>query len=474
MKPFMNENFLLSNETAELLYHNFAKNMPIIDYHCHLNPHEIAKDRKFENITRLWLEGDHYKWRLMRAYGVEEAYITGDAGDREKFFHWAKTLEKCIGNPLYHWSHLELKRYFGYDGILNEKTAPDVWELCNERLKEPDMTARELIQKSNVHLICTTDDPVDSLKWHEEIAQDNTFDVLVLPTWRPDHAFSITTPSYGDYLLSLGEVSHIRISSFQTLCLALKRRMGFFREHGCCIADHSFPHIAWRSCSEEDVEAIFTKAIDGRTLTSEEILQFQSALLAFLGRQYHKLNWTMQLHYGVRRNNHVRQFRRLGPDTGFDSIGYSAPLNELSEFLNELALTNELPKTILYSLNPNDNAALDTIIGCFQDSSAIGKIQHGSAWWFNDHYDGMREQLSSLAANGVLSNFIGMLTDSRSFLSYTRHEYFRRILCELIGEWVEAGKYPNDPEALAEIVTDICYNNAVKYFQFAVPDASMQ
>lgn len=468
MKSFMNENFLLSNQTAELLYHNYAKNMPIIDYHCHLNPREIAKNRRFENITRVWLEGDHYKWRLMRANGIDEEYITGDAEDREKFLMWAKTLEKCIGNPLYHWSHLELQRYFGYNGILCEKTAPEVWELCNERLDSPDMCARELIKKSNVHLICTTDDPIDSLKWHEEISQDNSFDVLVLPTWRPDRAFAIDSPAFCDYLLSLGEVTHLKISSFQTLCLALKRRMGFFQEHGCCISDHSFSHIPWKPCSEEDAEAIFSKVLDERPLSFEERMQFETALLTFLGKQYHKLGWAMQLHYGVKRNNNQRQFKRLGPDTGFDSIGYSAPLNELADFLNGLSLTNELPKTILYSLNPNDNAILDTIIGCFQDDSAIGKIQHGSAWWFNDHYDGMRDHLSSLAANGVLSNFIGMLTDSRSFLSYTRHEYFRRILCELIGEWVEEGKYPNDREMLSKIVTDICYNNAVKYFRFSV------
>ncbi len=468
MKPFMDENFLLSNDTAKMLYQNYAKNMPIIDYHCHLNPYEIAKDRQFENITQLWLEGDHYKWRLMRANGVDEEYITGDAEDREKFYKWAKTLEKAVGNPLYHWSHLELKRYFGYDKILCSKTAPEAWDFCNEKLKEPGMSARSLIVKSNVNLICTTDDPIDSLKWHEELIADSSFDTAVLPTWRPDKAFQITSPSYGDYLLSLGEVSNIKISSFQTLCLALKRRMNFFQEHGCRISDHSFPYIACRPCPEEDVEAIFTKALEEAPVTEEEALQFQTALLCFLGRQYHKFGWAMQLHFGVRRNNHERQSRRLGPDTGFDCIGASAPLDELAGFLNLLALTNELPKTILYSLNPNDNAATDTIIGCFQDDSAVGKIQHGSAWWFNDHYAGMRDHLTSLASNGLLGNFIGMLTDSRSLVSYTRHEYFRRILCELIGTWVEDGQFPNDREVLSGIVTDICYNNAVRYFHFSV------
>lgn len=467
MKSFMDENFLLSNQTASQLYHDYAKNMPIIDYHCHLNPREIAKDRDFENITKLWLEGDHYKWRLMRANGVDEEYITGDAEDREKFFWWAKTLERCIGSPLYHWSHLELKRYFGCDRPLNTKTAPYIWELCNEQLKGPGMSARAFIQKSNVSFLCTTDDPVDSLKWHEEISMDESFDVMVLPTWRPDKAFLIDSKSYTDYLLTLGETSGLKISSFHSLCLALKRRMGFFREHGCCISDHSFPYIAWNPCSEEDVEAIFLKALDQRSLSTEELCQFQTALLTFLGRQYHKLGWAMQIHYGVKRNNHQRQFKRLGPDTGFDSIGNSAPLGELADFLDTLASTNELPRTILYSLNPNDNAAIDTIIGCFQDSSCIGKIQHGSAWWFNDHYYGMRDHLTSLASNGVLANFIGMLTDSRSFLSYTRHEYFRRILCDLIGSWVEDGWYPDDREILSQIVTDICYHNAVKYFRFS-------
>ena len=466
MKSFMDENFLLSSETAEMLYHSYAKNMPIIDYHCHLNPEEIANDRHFENITQLWLEGDHYKWRLMRACGVDEEYITGDAEDREKFLKWAQTLEKCIGNPLYHWSHLELKRYFGCNKPLDAKTAPYVWELVNEQLQNPCMSARGFIKTSDVSILCTTDDPVDSLKWHEKIRQDEGFDTLVLPTWRPDKAFQIDSPSYPDYLLSLGEVSDLKISSFQSLCLALKRRMGFFREHGCRISDHSFSYIACCPCDLEDAEAIFTKALDQRPITREELLQFQTALLSFLGRQYHSLGWVMQLHYGVKRNNHSKMFKRLGPDTGFDSIGSTAPIDQLAGFLDSLAATGELPKTILYSLNPNDNAAIDTVIGCFQDSSAAGKIQHGSAWWFNDHYYGMRDHLTSLASNGVLSNFIGMLTDSRSFLSYTRHEYFRRILCELMGEWVEKGQYPADREILSKIVTDICYNNAVKYFLF--------
>ncbi|MCI8327772.1 MAG: glucuronate isomerase [Lachnospiraceae bacterium] len=468
MKPFMDEDFLLSNETSARLYHNYAKSMPILDYHCHLNPREIAKDRHFENITRLWLEGDHYKWRLLRANGIDEEYITGDADDKEKFLKWAETLEKAIGNPLYHWSHLELKRYFGYDGILSSKTASYVWDFCNEILKEPDMSARSLIKNSNVSLICTTDDPIDSLKWHEELNADSNFDVTVLPTWRPDRAFQITNPAYGDYLLSLGESSHLKITSFQTLCLALKRRMGFFQEMGCRISDHSFSYIAYHPCTADDVEAIFLKILDERPITEEEILQFQTALLNFLGRQYHKLGWAMQLHYGVKRNNHEKQLKRLGPDTGFDSIGVTAPLNELADFLNVLALTNELPKTVIYSLNPNDNAAIDTIIGCFQDESAIGKIQHGSAWWFNDHYEGMREHLTSLASNGLLGNFIGMLTDSRSFVSYTRHEYFRRILCDLVGTWVEKGQYPDDHEILSKMITDICYHNALKYFRFSV------
>ena len=459
----MNENFLLSNQTAELLYHNYAKNMPIIDYHCHLNPREIAKNRRFENITRVWLEGDHYKWRLMRANGIDEEYITGDAEDREKFFMWAKTLEKCIGNPLYHWSHLELQRYFGYTGALNGDTAEEVWNLCNEKLKT--MSARQLILESNVEMIGTTDDPIDDLHWHKMIAADETFNVKVLPSWRPDKAVNIEKDDFVSYMEKLGQAADMKITSFADVKTALTKRMEYFKEAGCCVSDHGLEYVAYADVTEDEVEAVFAKKMAGQELSREEIGKYKMGVLMHLGKEYHRLNWVMQLHYGVKRDNNRKIFEALGPDAGIDSISTSAPINELADFLNALAYTDELPKTIIYSLNPIDNAAIGTIIGCFQSSEAVGKIQHGSAWWFNDNKTGMMEQMTSLANLGLLGNFIGMLTDSRSFLSYTRHEYFRRIMCELIGNWVENGEYPADDKSLQKIVEGISYRNAKRYFE---------
>ena len=468
MKTFMDKDFLLQTETAQKLYNDYAAATPILDYHCHINPQEIYEDRQFENITQVWLGGDHYKWRFMRSCGVDERFITGNASDKEKFLKWAEVLGKAIGNPLFHWSHLELQKYFGYHGVLNKNTAEEVWELCNKRLSQPDMTVRNIIKQSNVTLICTTDDPVDSLEWHKKIAEDASFDVKVLPAWRPDKAMNIEKPTYLEYMDQLSAVSGIKVSSFSDLCKALSNRMDFFASMGCCVSDHALEYVMYAPASAEEIESIFAKRLAGNDVTKEEELKFKTAFMVNVGKEYTKRNWVMQLHYGCKRDNNTPMFNKLGPDTGYDCINNYAPSAQTADFLNSLIASNELPKTILYSLNPNDNAILDTIIGCFQDDSAIGKIQHGSAWWFNDHYDGMRDHLSSLAANGVLSNFIGMLTDSRSFLSYTRHEYFRRILCELIGEWVEEGKYPNDREMLSKIVTDICYNNAVKYFRFSV------
>lgn len=466
MKPFMDKDFLLSTEAAKHLYHSYAETTPILDYHCHINPQEIAEDKRFQNITQVWLGGDHYKWRQMRSNGVEEYYITGDAPDREKFQKWAETLEKLIGNPLYHWSHLELQRYFGYTGHLCKETAQEVWDLCNEKLAQPDMSARGLIKRSNVTLICTTDDPVDTLEWHEKIKEDPTFDVQVLPAWRPDKAVAIEKPGFGDYIRQLSAAAVLPITTFQELTLALSDRMEYFHAKGCSVSDHGLDYVMYVPASQEEIETIFAKRLSGASLTEEETLKYKTALLLFLGRQYHKLGWVMQIHYSVRRDNNQLLFNRVGADTGFDSISNYAPANQLAEFLNALAVTDELPKTILYSLNPNDNAMIDVLMGCFQDSSAAGKIQHGSAWWFNDHKTGMIEQMTSLANLGILSNFIGMLTDSRSFLSYTRHEYFRRILCELIGGWVENGEYPNDQKALERIIKGISYENAVRYFGF--------
>lgn len=466
MKKFMDEDFLLSTETAQALFHEYAEKMPILDYHCHIDPEEIAKDRKFENITQVWLGGDHYKWRQMRSNGIEEKYITGNASDREKFQKWAETLEKAIGNPLYHWSHLELKRYFGYSGVLNGETAEEVWNLCNAKLQQDDMSVRNLIRKSGVTLLCTTDDPADSLKWHQMIREDQEFDVQVLPAWRPDKAMNLEKSGYAEYLDRLGESAQVNIQCFSDLKTALIKRMKFFDEMGCKVSDHGLEYVMYLPTTEEEVEAVFRKRLTGESITREEEIKFKTAFMIFAGREYHRLGWVMQLHYGCKRDNNKLRYRQLGPDTGYDCINNYTPSSQMVDFLNALEETDELPKTILYSLNPNDNAAIGTAIGCFQDSGAIGKIQQGAAWWFNDHKVGMTEQMTTLANLGLLGNFIGMLTDSRSFLSYTRHEYFRRILCELIGGWVENGEYPDDRKRLGKMVKDISYRNAVRYFGF--------
>ncbi|MBQ3952952.1 MAG: glucuronate isomerase [Ruminococcus sp.] len=457
MKAFMDKDFLLSTEMAKHLYHEIAEDLPIIDYHCHLNPQEIYEDRQFENITQVWLGGDHYKWRLMRSAGVEEKFITGDASDREKFQKWAETIGLAVGNPLYHWSHLELRNYFGYDGILNGDTAEEVWQLCNEKLKV--LSARKLIEGSNVKALCTTDDPADSLEWHKKIAEDESFGVKVLPSYRPDKAMGIEKADYLDYLKRLGE-----IGSFSQLVEVLKRRLAFFVSFGCRVSDHGMEAVPYAPATADEVEAIFQKRRAGVLPTASEEKQFKTALLLELGREYHRLGVVMQLHFGVTRDNSRRVFRALGPDAGVDSIGDAPSIKELAAFLGALDDTGELPKTILYSLNPNDNAALVTVMGAFQTGEAVSKLQHGSAWWFNDHKAGMIEQLTTLAADGYLAGFVGMLTDSRSFLSYVRHEYFRRILCELIGSWVENGEYPNDESALRTIVEGISIKNAERYF----------
>lgn len=465
MKQFMDKDFLLTTDSAKALFHNYAEKMPVLDYHCHINPREIAEDRKFENITQVWLGGDHYKWRQMRSNGVDEKYITGDATDREKFQKWAETLEKLIGNPLYHWSHLELQRYFGYTGHLCGDTAEEVWNLCNEQLQNK-WSVRSLIKASNVTLICTTDDPIDSLEWHKKIAEDDTFDVQVLPAWRPDKVTNIEKPDYASYIGKLSEVSGVEIKDFASLKEAIKNRMAFFAENGCSVSDHGLDFVLYHPASEETIDGIIAKRLSGQEVTREEMMQYKTEFMLFLAREYHRINWAMQIHYGCKRDNNAFMFSKLGPDTGFDCIGDAASAAQTADFLNALSATNEIPRTILYSLNPNDDAAIGTIIGCFQGTEAAGKIQQGSAWWFNDHKTGMINQMTSLANLGCLGNFIGMLTDSRSFLSYTRHEYFRRIMCELIGGWVDNGEYPDDQKALKTIVEGICYNNAVEYFGF--------
>ena len=458
MKPFMDQDFLLTTKTAKHLYHDFAADMPIIDYHCHLNPQEIYEDRKFENITQVWLGGDHYKWRLMRSAGVDERYITGDATDREKFQKWAETLSLAIGNPLYHWSHLELRNYFGYDGVLNGETAETVWNLCNEKLKT--MSARKLIEQSNVKALCTTDDPADSLEWHKKIAGDASFGVKVLPSFRPDRALGIEKLDYVNYLAKLGG-----ISSYAELVAVLKERLAFFVSLGCRVSDHGLESVPYAPATDAEVEAIFQKRLHGELPTEQEAKQFKTALLLALGREYRRLGVVMQLHFGVIRDNSKRVFKALGPDAGVDSIGDAVSITDLAAFLNALDETDELPKTILYSLNPNDNAAIVSVMGAFQTGEAVSKLQHGSAWWFNDHRRGMIDQLTDLAAGGYLAGFVGMLTDSRSFLSYARHEYFRRIFCDLIGSWVENGEYPKDEAALRTIVEGVCYTNAKRFFR---------
>ena len=402
----------------------------------------------------------------MRSCGVEEKYITGDAPDKEKFLKWAQCLGKAIGNPLYHWSHLELKRYFGFDKPLSIKTAEEAWNTCNEVLNRPDMGAKDIIKKSNVTLICTTDDPIDSLKYHDEIRNDESFDVAVLPAWRPDRAMNIEKPDFIDYIKKLSDVSGIEIKGFADVIAALRARMDYFSERGCMVSDHGLEYVMYAPAPNEEIEKIFLNRMSGEIITRKDELKYKFAFMQAMAEQYRERNWVMQLHYGCKRDNNIPRYKTLGPDTGFDCINDHTPSGELSDFLNAVEENGGLPKTILYSLNPADNAAIGTILGCFQDSKAVAKIQQGSAWWFNDHKNGMTDQLRSLAALGNLSGFVGMLTDSRSFLSYTRHEYFRRILCNMFGDMVENGEFPQDYDILGQIVRDICYNNCVNYFGF--------
>ena len=466
MKAFLDRDFLLNTETARRLYHEAAEGLPIIDYHCHLSPREIWEDIRYENITQVWLGGDHYKWRLMRSAGVPEEYITGNASDREKFEKYAEVLGKAIGNPLYHWSHLELRRFFGYEGILNKNTAGKVWEIANRMLQSEGYSARGLIRMSNVETICTTDDPVDSLEYHEKLAADKTFPVTVLPAWRPDKAMNLEKETYPAYIALLEASAGMTIVSFADLIGALRIRLDFFAAHGCKLSDHALNYVTYAPASAEDVERIFRRRMEGGLPSAEDEAKFKYAFMTAMAAEYRARGWVMQLHYGCRRDNNPVTFRRMGPDTGFDCVDNYAPSAQTAAFLGALEDAGKLPKTILYSLNTNDNAAIDSILGCFQNEEAVGRIQHGSAWWFNDHFDGMSEQLKSLAALGYLAGFVGMLTDSRSFLSYPRHEYFRRILCRIFGQWVEDGFYPEDFETLKEIVAGISYRNAKNYFAF--------
>ncbi len=464
MKQFMDSDFLLTTETAKELYHDVAASLPIVDYHCHVSPKEIFEDRHFENITQVWLGADHYKWRIMRSNGVEEHYITGDASDREKFQKFAETLPKAIGNPMYHWCHMELRRYFGYDGILNGETAQKVWDLTAEKLKEETMGVRGLISQSNVAFIGTTDDPVDSLEWHEKIARDPSVTAVVAPSFRPDKALNVDKPGWKEYMETLSTRSGVSIDGIGALKEALTKRMGYFNARGCRASDHGLDYAVFRPADEETVDGIVKKGLSGQSVTAEEGEMLKTHLLLFCAESYARLGWVMQIHYNCLRNPNSASFRALGPDTGFDIIGPHNGGPALTQLLDDLHGKNALPRTVLYSLDAGDNSFLDTLLGAFQGPGIPGKIQHGSAWWFNDHKQGMIDQMVSLASLSLLGNFIGMLTDSRSFLSYARHEYFRRILCQLLGRWVEDGEYPKDETALKSIVRGICYRNAVRYF----------
>lgn len=456
----MKKDFMLSTKTAQVLYHTIAADLPMIDYHCHLSAKEIYEDRRFQNITKLWLEGDHYKWRLMRSFGVEEKYITGEANDKEKFLKWVEALETAIGNPIYHWSHLELQNYFGFDSIICRENSESIWNLCSKKLAREDFSARNLILRSGVEVICTTDDPADTLAWHKAL-RESDFAVKVLPSFRPDKALGIEKADFTAYLEKLGH-----ITSFASLKEVLKARLDYFVSLGCKVSDHGLAAVPFAPADEAEIEAIFQKRLKGILPTAPEEQKFKTALLLFLGREYAARDMVMQLHFGVMRDINTRVYAALGADAGIDAIGDAVSMKDLAAFLNALEKTGELPKTILYSLNGNDNAALMSVIGAFQGGGVKGKVQLGSAWWFQDHESGMRAQLKALAAQGHLATFVGMLTDSRSFLSYARHEYFRRILCDVIGTWVEEGKYPDDERLLNTIIRGICYENAKKYFGF--------
>lgn len=466
MKPFIHDDFLLNNDPAITLYHEYAKNMPIIDYHCHLEPKEIVENKPFTNLTELWLVGDHYKWRAMRSAGIKEQYITGDASDKEKFLAWAKTVPQCIGNPLYHWTHLELKRYFNIDLLLNEETAEEIWEHCNRILQDGGITPQSLIKQSNVKMIGTTDGPIDSLEFHQAISINENIEAKVLPSFRPDPAIEINKPTFSPFVEKLGEIIGSDITSFHQFLDAVEGRVRYFHEVGCRISDHGFENLVFEECSLAEATSIFQKKQDGSTVSILEENKFKTFMMVFLGELYASLNWVMQLHLGAIRDNSTRMFNQIGPNTGFDSISDLEMARPLNEFLNALDVNNQLPKTIVYNLNPAHNYVISSAVGNFQGGGIRGKIQFGSGWWFNDQKDGMIRQISDLANLGLLSHFVGMLTDSRSFLSYTRHEYFRRILCNLFGEWVERGEVPNDYPFLGRVIQDICFNNANAYFGF--------
>jgi glucuronate isomerase len=464
MKSFLDKDFLLQTETARQLYHEFAKEMPIIDYHNHLSPEQIANDVNFENLTQIWLYGDHYKWRAMRSNGVSEKYCTGDASDYEKFEQWAATVPYTLRNPLYHWTHLELQRYFDIKTILSPSTAKEIYDHCSTKLKTPEYSVRNLLRKMNVKFLCTTDDPTDSLEHHKKIKEDG-FEIKVLPAFRPDKAMNVDdVDTFNAYVNKLQAVSNILIASWDDYLTALKSRHDFFAENGCCISDHGLEQLYAVDYQESEIRNIFRKLTAGESISQPENIKFKSAMLVKFAEWDHEKKWVQQYHLGALRNNNARMLKTLGADTGWDSIGDFSQAKQLSKFLDRLDSTNQLAKTILYNLNPADNELMAAMIGNYNDGTVAGKIQYGSSWWFLDQKQGMIQQINALSNLGLLSRFIGMLTDSRSFMSYPRHEYFRRILCNILGEEIENGELPNDLAWTGKVVQDICYNNAKEYF----------
>jgi len=463
---FIHDNFLLENKYAEELYHNYSKNQPIIDYHNHLSPQFIAEDKIFKNITNVWINGDHYKWRAMRTLGINEKFITGNGSDKDKFMNWAKTVPYTMRNPLYHWTHLELARYFDIYDLLNEKSAEKIYIETSEKINSSAYSTQNLLRKINVKYVCTTEDPIDPLEFHKQIANSD-FEIKVGTAFRPDKAILISNEGYNDYIDSLGNVVGVTIDSYADLRDALRNRIDFFDKNGCKICDHGLDEIYFENYTESEVNAIFKKKRENGIVNKEEALKFQSAVLVFLCETYHEFGWVQQFHLGALRNNNTRMHQILGPDTGWDSIGDYSQAQKLSGFLNALDSKDKLTKTIIYNLNPADNEVMATMIGNFNDGSVKGKVQFGSGWWFLDQKDGMTKQLNALSNMGLISCFIGMLTDSRSFLSFPRHEYFRRILCNLLGDEIKRGELPNDMEWIGKMVSDISYNNARDYFNFS-------
>ncbi|TKK65829.1 glucuronate isomerase [Ilyomonas limi] len=466
MKPFLDENFLLNNKTAQQFYHQYAAPMPIIDYHCHLPPQQIAADMQFGNITQAWLYGDHYKWRAMRTNGVDERYITGNASDWEKFEKWAETVPYTLRNPLYHWTHLELQRYFDVYELLNAESAKRIYEECNEKLRTPQYSVRNLLRKMNVKLVCTTDDPVDDLAFHQQLRKEG-FEIPVLPAFRPDAAMNVAdVTTFNNYVAKLEKSANTSIHNYNGYLEALKKRHDYFAENGCSVSDHGLEKIDAEDYTENEIKSIFDKIRSGRQLDEKEVLKFRSAMLITFAGWDHEKGWVQQYHLGAIRNNNSRMMQQLGADTGWDSIGDSPQARSLAKFLNTLDKGDKLTKTILYNLNPADNEVMATMTGNFNDGTIPGKIQWGSAWWFLDQKEGMTRQLNALSNMGLLSRFVGMLTDSRSFLSFPRHEYFRRLLCNIFGEEIESGELPDDMEWTGKIIQDICFNNAKQYFNW--------